>query len=102
MTKQPHDPTSSRCTIAVPGGRARLLGELAEAGDAEGGDIIIQALERSDGFQLIRLGYRRNGRLIRGPVSIPPDAWRRLLLQADADPVIAPLVNASATVARPA
>ena len=35
-------------------------------------------LERADGECFVRLGYRRGGRVIRGPVSLPVAAWAAL------------------------
>ena len=70
--------TPPRATIAVPGGRAVLLAEHVLPGDTETGEIAIQSLERSDGTRFVRMGYRRNGRMIRGPVSLPEDLWTQL------------------------
>ena len=81
-----------RATIAVPGGRATLISEIVETGDNETGDIVLQSLERSDGRCFLRLGYRRNGRLIRGPVSFEPRAVARLFKQAAKDTTIGPLL----------
>jgi len=81
-----------RATIAVPGGRATLTAEVVEIGDSETGDIVLQALERSDGRCFLRLGYRRNGRLVRGPVSFEPRAFARLVKQAAKDAIIGPLL----------
>jgi len=81
-----------RATIAVPGGRATLISEIVETGDSETGDIVLQSLERSDGRCFLRLGYRRNGRLIRGPVSFEPRAFARLFKQAAKDTTIGPLL----------
>ncbi len=81
-----------RATIAVPGGRATLTAEVVEAGDSETGEIVLQALERSDGRCFLRLGYRRNGRLVRGPVSFEPRAFARLLKQAAKDATIGALL----------
>lgn len=81
-----------RATIAVPGGRATLTAEVVEIGDSETGDIVLQSLERSDGRCFLRLGYRRNGRLVRGPVSFEPRAFARLVKQAAKDATIGPLL----------
>ena len=75
-------------------GRAVLTAEVVESVDAETGDIVLQALERSDGRCFLRLGYRRNGRLVRGPVSFEPRALGRLLRQASNDRTIGPLLPA--------
>ena len=71
-----HSPTPP--TIAVPGGRAILLAEQVLPGDPTTGDIAIQSLERTDGTRFVRMGYRRNGRMIRGPVSLPEELWGQL------------------------
>ncbi len=67
-----------RPTIAVPGGRAILLAEEVLPGDPATGEIAVQSLERTDGTRFVRVGYRRNGRMIRGPVSLPEDLWAQL------------------------
>lgn len=71
-------PPATRATIAVPGGRAVLLAEHVLADDGEVGEIVVQSLERGDGLRYVRLGYRRNGRMIRGPVSMLEEQWSRL------------------------
>lgn len=81
-----------RATIAVPGGRATLTAEVAETGDDATGDVVLQSLERSDGRCFLRIGYRRNGRLVRGPVSCEPRALARLLKRAAKDATIGPLL----------
>ncbi len=100
MTPRTHPtPTEQpRATIAVPGGRAILVAEVVETGDNETGDFVLQALERSDGSCFVRIGYRRSGRLIRGPISIPPPAWTRLLAQAGRHPQIGPFLTVAAQV----
>jgi hypothetical protein len=70
-----------------------MLAEVIEAGDDDTGDIVLQALERTDGVRYVRAGYRRGGRLIRGPVSAPVDAWIRLLAQAADEPAIGVLTR---------
>lgn len=97
ITSSPPAPTN-RATIAVPGGRATLTAEIVETCDAETGDIVLQSLERSDGTCFLRLGYRRNGRLIRGPVSFEPRALRRLFKQAAKDATIGPLLPGGAAM----
>gem|GEM_PF-1843478 len=87
-----------RATIAVPGGRATLTAEVVETGDSETGDIVLQSLERSDGRCFLRLGYRRNGRLVRGPVSFEPRAFARLVKQAAKDATIGPLLPGGASM----
>ncbi|MGI9187525.1 MAG: hypothetical protein ACR2J9_08450 [Gaiellales bacterium] len=78
MSTSTPTPRPVRPTIAVPGGRAVLLAEEVLAGDPDTGDIAIQSLERADGTRFVRMGYRRNGRMIRGPVSLPEDLWTKL------------------------
>ena len=78
MTISTPTPAPARPTIAVPGGRATLLAEQVLPGDPTTGDIAIQSLERTDGTRFVRMGYRRNGRMIRGPVSLPEDLWAQL------------------------
>ncbi len=86
-------PDPVRATIAVPGGRARILAEVIEPGDDDTGDIVLQALERTDGVRYLRAGYRRGGRLIRGPVSAPIEAWMGLLARGTAEPAIGSLTR---------
>jgi len=88
----PHQFPSRRDGVAVPGGRARLLAEIVEPGGGEAGDIVAQALERDDGTRLLRIGYRRAGRVTRGPVTASARPWQRLLRRAAADPMIGPLL----------
>ena len=78
MTTATPTPTPPRATIAVPGGRAALIAEVLLHGNPETGEIVIQSLERTDGKRYVRMGYRRNGRMIRGPVSVPADVWAQL------------------------
>jgi hypothetical protein len=74
----PSTAPATRATIAVPGGRAVLLAEHVMVGDDELGEIVVQSLERSDGRRYVRLGYRRSGRMIRGPVSMREEQWSSL------------------------
>ena len=78
MTTSTPTPAPSRPTIAVPGGRAVLLAEAVLPGDDATGEIAVQSLERTDGTRFVRIGYRRNGRVLRGPVSLPEELWARL------------------------
>jgi len=78
MSISPSSPLPTRATIAVPGGRATLLAEHVMIGDPATGEIAIQSLERTDGTRFVRMGYRRNGRMIRGPVSLPEGLWSQL------------------------
>ena len=68
----------ARPTVACPGGRAAVLAEQVVHDDPDGGDVVLQLLERTDGARYLRLGYRRAGRVIRGPVSLPEAAWAGL------------------------
>lgn len=86
--------TTPAPTTAVPGGRARVEAEIATPGGAEHGEIVVQALRRGDGSALIRFAYRRDGRAVRGPVSMPPAVLRRLLERAARDPALGPLIGA--------
>ena len=70
--------TTSTPTVACPGGRAAVLAEQIVHADPVGGDVVAQLLERADGECFVRLGYRRGGRVIRGPVSLPVAAWAAL------------------------
>jgi len=86
--------------VAVPGGSARLAGEVRLVPDARPDEeILLQALEPRDAPALLRLGYRRGGRTIRGPVSATTAELQALLALARADPVIGPLLAPSAPAA---
>jgi hypothetical protein len=66
-------------SIATPFGRASLVAEAAvSAGGRPGEELVVQRLDTADG-PLIRVGYRRDGRILRGPVSATPAALRALL-----------------------
>jgi hypothetical protein len=66
--------------VSLPGGSARVAGEVrlavAERPDEE---LVLQALDRGDAAPLLRLGYRRGDRMIRGPVSATSDELLALL-----------------------
>ena len=78
MSTSTPSPLPVRPTIAVPGGRAILLAEQVLPGDPATGESAIPSLARADGTRFVRMGYRRNGRMIRGPVSLPEDLWAQL------------------------
>lgn len=85
--------TSPAPTTAVPGGRATVDAEIATPGGGDHGEIVLQALRRADGSALVRIAYRREGRAVRGPVTMPPAVARRLLERAGRDPVLGPLIG---------
>ena len=68
----------SPVTVACPGGRAAVVAEQVVHDDPTTGEVVAQLLERADGERFMRLGYRRGGRVIRGPVSLPVAAWSAL------------------------
>ena len=70
--------TAPTPTVACPGGRAAVLVEEVVHDDPIGGEVVAQLLERADGERFVRLGYRRGGRVIRGPVSVPEAVWAAL------------------------
>ena len=78
MTTTAAPTTPARPTVACPGGRAAVLAEQVVHEDPDTGDVVLQLLERADGERYLRLGYRRDGRVIRGPVSLPETAWAAL------------------------
>jgi hypothetical protein len=70
---------SATPSIATPFGRASLVAEAAVSADGRPGEeLVVQRLDTADG-PLVRLGYRRDGRILRGPVSATPAAFRALL-----------------------
>ena len=65
--------------IATPFGRGTLVAEAAvSSGGRPDEELVVQRLDTADG-PLVRVGYRRNGRMLRGPVSATPEALRALL-----------------------
>jgi hypothetical protein len=78
--------------VAVPGGSAALVAEVAVAAARGGEELVLQRLEADVG-PLVRLGYRRGGSVIRGPVSATPDELRRLAAAAQAAPALAELLG---------
>ena len=70
---------SAAPSIATPFGRASLVAEAAVSADGRPGEeLVVQRLATADG-PLVRVGYRRDGRVLRGPVSATPAALRALL-----------------------
>jgi hypothetical protein len=80
--------------VTVPGGNATLLAEvrLAPAARPEE-ELVLQALEPREGPALLRLGYRRGGHAVRGPVSATAAELGALLALARADSAIAALLD---------
>jgi hypothetical protein len=78
-------PTGSappRRTIATPQGNAKLIDEIVVPSSFGPEDeLVLQRLETSDG-PLLRAGYRRAGRMLRGPVSATPEEVSELLRAA--------------------
>jgi hypothetical protein len=87
--------------VSVPGGSAALVAEVAVAAARGGEELVLQRLE-ADGGPLLRLGYRRGGAVVRGPVSATPDELRRLAAAALAAPALAELVANADGRRRPA
>jgi len=55
--------------IATPFGRATLVAEAAvSAGGRPDEELVVPRLDTAEG-PLVRVGYRRDGRILRGPVS---------------------------------
>jgi len=84
-------PTQTR-RVAVPGGSAALVAEVAVSAARGGEELVLQRLETDDG-PLVRLGYRRGGAVVRGPVSATPDELGRLVAAARAAPALAELIG---------
>ena len=55
-----------------------MLAEVVVHDDPDTGEVVLQALQRADGRRFARLGYRRGGRLVRGPVSLPEEAFAKV------------------------
>jgi hypothetical protein len=82
--------------VAIPGGSARLAAEVRLVTEARPDEeILLQALECDDAPALLRLGYRRGGRTIRGPVSASVAELHALLALARADATLAELLAAA-------
>lgn len=78
MTTAASPTAPARPTVACPGGRAAVVAEQVVHDDPDTGEVVLQTLARADGERFVRIGYRRGGRLIRGPVSLPEAVWPRL------------------------
>ena len=70
---------SAAPSIATPFGRARLVAEAAVSADGRPGEELVMQRLDAGGSALVRFGYRRDGRMLRGPVSATPAALRALL-----------------------
>ncbi len=71
-------------TVASPLGPARVVAEAAvAAGGRAGEELVLQRLDTPDG-PLVRLGYRRDGRMLRGPMSATPAELAALLREGRA------------------
>jgi hypothetical protein len=55
-------------------------------------EIVLQALDAGEAPAMVRLGYRRGGRAIRGPVSATVAELHELLALARADPGLGALL----------
>lgn len=75
MEKPPPKPK----TVASPLGPARVVAEAAVPAEGRAGEeLVVQRLDTAGG-PLIRLGYRRAGRMMRGPMSATPAELAALL-----------------------
>jgi hypothetical protein len=75
--------------VTVPGGSARLVAEISVRPDARPDEeITLQALETGEGEALVRLGYRREGRMLRGPVTATPAELAALVAAARREPAL--------------
>jgi hypothetical protein len=83
---------TQRRRVAVPGGSAALIAEVAVPAARGGEELVLQRLEADDG-PLVRLGYRRGGAVVRGPVSATPGELRQLAAAARAAPALAELLG---------
>lgn len=79
--------------VSIPGGQAAVLAEVrlvpAARPDEE---LVLQALQTRAGESLLRLGYRRGGNVLRGPVSATPAELAALVALAAAEPAVAALL----------
>jgi len=83
----PRAPRDRRPVVNLPDGRARLVGEVAIRPDGRPDEeLVLQALESSDGEALLRVGYRRRGTIMRGPMTTSAAQFGALLaaLRSDA------------------
>jgi hypothetical protein len=84
--RAPRDP---RPVVNVPDGRARLVGEVAvRPSDRPDEELVVQALESQDGEPLVRVGYRRHGRMLRGPMTAAAADLAALVVALRADSVL--------------
>ena len=66
-------------TVASPLGPAWVVAEAAVPAEGRAGEeLVLQRLDTPEG-PLVRLGYRRDGRMLRGPMSATPDEFAALL-----------------------
>jgi hypothetical protein len=71
-------------TVASPLGPARVVAEAAVAPEGRAGEeLVVQRLDTAEG-PLVRLGYRRDGRMLRGPMSATPAELAALLREGRA------------------
>jgi hypothetical protein len=71
-------------TVASPLGPARVVAEASVAAEGRAGEeLVLQRLDTPDG-PLVRLGYRREGRMLRGPMSATPAELSALLREGRA------------------
>jgi len=83
--------------VSIPGGQATVVAEVRLAPAARPDEeLVLQALETRAGEPLLRLGYRRGGNLVRGPVSATPSEVAALVALAAAEPAMAPLLPGAA------
>lgn len=88
-TTAPAAPAASPRRVAIPGGSALVVDEIrvpARGRDDE--SLIAQALAGPDG-PLVRVGYGRSGRVVRGPVTVAPGELADLVGAIRAHPAFA-------------
>ena len=89
------EPSRRPRAAATPVGPATITAEVAIPAELRPGDsLVCQRLESSAG-SLLRLGYRRSDRMIRGPVAVTPAELSALVDAAGANPAIREVVQAS-------
>lgn len=82
--------------VAIPGGHAEVLDEVRLAVAARPGEqLVAQALATADG-PLLRVGYARAGRVVRGPVTATPAEVLALANAVQARPAFASLADVAA------
>lgn len=64
--------------VTIPGGRATVVDETAVEVGRPDEAIVVQLLDATDGPR-VRIGYRRTGRTVRGPVTATADELERLV-----------------------